>query len=166
MPKCITCKYSFSRIKPLRGVAQPSLKTWTHWRSSCKTGKAGEHFHKRCFSAIWPRGRAFLFGWQENEGRTFYVFTVPICYADLWSWSQISVNLELPYRGVVTRFQIEVIYVNTLGCTLQCTCVVNILCSFFFFHKNSGLAIFFHRMYYLLGWMGQIIGSKLNVQNS
>ena len=35
-PKCWLWRNSRSFMNPVRGVAQPSASTWTHWRSSCK----------------------------------------------------------------------------------------------------------------------------------
>ena len=108
------------------------------------TKKAGEHFHELCVPAVRPQGSPFSLSWEENEGRTLYVLSVPRCNAGPWSRTWRSVSLEPSTGRVAKGFQMGMISLSTLGCVYS----YNLrLCWRFtvhsLFHNNYGLATLF-----------------------
>jgi len=75
-PKCWHCRYSRSLIKPLRGVAQPSARTCTHWRSNYENKRNkvawGEEYQPRSHGKKpWQRGWRNMWLFVNERTRNF-----------------------------------------------------------------------------------------------
>lgn len=75
-PKCWLCRYSRSLMKPLRGVAQPSARTCTHWRSNYENNRNkvawGEEYQPRSQGKkSWERGWRNMRPFVNERTRNF-----------------------------------------------------------------------------------------------